>query len=390
MDYFENEFLKYYSLKSNKERILLVGHMGDEGGAEILLKNIISELIKQDVEVVVFVKKDGLIIDSYKKMVPTFIIDLDEKMEISVKQLSEYNFKTAILNTVITANFLYTLKKYGFYTLCLVHELPGVIKVLKAEKLAKDIEKYGDTVIFPSDFVSKKFREFANVNNQMILPQGFYNKYDNFNHLKSRKKLEKKHNISYDNYIILNVGLGEKRKGFDLFVDVYNKLKNKNYTFIWVGYISEDVKYCIKDINEDNLILTNFIEDKEELMSYYGAADLFLLTSREDPFPSVVFEAFNAKLPVIGFENAGGFQDIVADNQTGYLVDYESADALVEKIEFLCSNPKLKEKLGENAKKVCENYSFEEYVSTLKALCFKNQHKKSILSKIKKFSKYFS
>ena len=46
---------------------------------------------------------------------------------------------------------------------------------------------------------------------------------------------------------------------------------------------------------------------------YNAGADLYLLTSREDPFPNVVLEALDAKLPVIGFKNAGGFEDVVTE-----------------------------------------------------------------------------
>ncbi|MBK9020721.1 MAG: glycosyltransferase [Sulfuritalea sp.] len=37
----------------------------------------------------------------------------------------------------------------------------------------------------------------------------------------------------------------------------------------------------------------------------YGGADVFALTSREDPFPSVALEAMDASLPVVAFEGSG-------------------------------------------------------------------------------------
>ena len=42
-----DEYLsRYYSLNSDKEKILLVGHDCNMGGAEILLKNLVKEFIK--------------------------------------------------------------------------------------------------------------------------------------------------------------------------------------------------------------------------------------------------------------------------------------------------------------------------------------------------------
>ena len=75
------------------------------------------------------------------------------------------------------------------------------------------------------------------------------------------------------------------------------------------------------------------------------------------------------KKPVIGFEDAGGFQDIVINDSTGYLVEYESTDGVIEKIRLLCSDEKLREKLGNNAKEICGNYNFTGYVKVLKSCC---------------------
>lgn len=362
----------YYSPNTGKERILLVGHTGNNGGAEILLKNMINEFRKQDIEVVVFVKSDGPIIEEYKKMAPTFIVDTNEKMEKYLDELSNLNFENAILNTVIAANFIDSLKKHDFYIISLVHELPGVIKGLKAEKLSKKIAHYADLVVFPSTFVANKFENMFKIRNlKLIHSQGFYNTFNDFNKEESRKILENKHDIPENNQIILNVGRGEERKGFDIFLEVSQKLENENLTFIWVGYINENLQneYMDEINNSKNLIVTGFISDKKEIMRYYDSCDIFLLTSREDPFPSVVLEAFNAKKPVIAFENAGGFRDIVINDFSGYLVEYESSDALVDKIKFLVNNAELKEKLGDNAHRICEEQKFDEYVKMLKSCC---------------------
>ncbi len=372
IDSIKKEIFSYYSPNSGKERILLVGHSGNNGGAEILLKNMINEFKKQDMEVVVFVKSEGPIIEEYKKMAPTFIVNTNEKMEKYIDELSNLNFESAILNTVITANFIDTLKKHDFYIISLVHELPGVIKGLKAEKLSKKIAQHADLVVFPSTFVANKFENMFKIRNlKLIHSQGFYNMFNDFNKEESRKILESKHDIPENNQIILNVGRGEERKGFDIFLEVSQKLENENLTFIWVGYINENLQNDYMDeINySKNLIVTGFISDKKEIMRYYDSCDIFLLTSREDPFPSVVLEAFNAKKPVIAFENAGGFRDIVINDFSGYLVEYESSDALADKIKFLVNNTELKEKLGDNAHKICEEQKFDEYVKILKSYC---------------------
>ena len=192
-------------------------------------------------------------------------------------------------------------------------------------------------------------------NQKLIQPQELYNPYNKFNREESRKKIEEEYDIPHDNHIILNVGRGEFIKGFDLFVDASKKLESDNYSFIWVGEVDDDMQECLSGFNNKNLILTGFISDLDKIMSFYDACDVFMLTSREDPFPSVVLEAFNAKRPVVAFEDAGGFRDIVLNDVTGYLVDFESLDGLISKIKLICDDENLKEVLGNNAKRVCND-----------------------------------
>ena len=371
-----DELEKYYPSESENHRILLCGHSLNEGGAEILLKNIIQEFRKKDIEVAVLVKNDGILRESYEEMAPTFICENDEKIEYYVGELNKVGYNGAILNTVLCGNFVQILHKFNIFAINLIHELPYIIKLLNAEKFVKTIAEESDLVVFPSNYVAEKFESFYPVEGRkLIQPQGLYNLYNNFNKEESKNQLVKKYNIPKDDHIILNVGLGEYRKGFDLFYEVSKKLKNENYSFFWVGHINQEMKNLYLDeINkEKSMIYTGFISDKEEMMSYYDACDIFMLTSREDPFPSVILEAFNAKKPVIAFEDAGGFQDIVINNETGFLVEYESVDALVDKIRLLSNDNDLKERLGENAKKVCEEHNFSDYVEFLKTRCIEGE-----------------
>ena len=372
-NFVRNELSKFYSLKGSKDKILLVGHDCDYGGAQILLKNMIKEFKNKNVNVVLFVKKEGPLLETYKKIAPVFIIDNKEKIEFYIMELSKCGYQGAILNTILSGNLIPILKKYDFYTVSLVHELPYVIKLLNAESFVEIIAKSADLVVFPSLYVANKFETFFKVRGKkLIQTQGLYNVYDNFNEKESRQKLEIKYNIPPENYIILNVGLGEKRKGFDLFYEISDKLKNDKFTFIWVGDINDEMKQKYPtDIKNDNLILPGYIADSDEIMDFYGACDVFMLTSREDPFPSVVLEAFNAKKPVIGFENAGGFQDIVINNVSGFLVEYESTDKLIDKLKYLCNNEQLRKTLGNNGSEICEKYNFSEYIDILKDYCDK-------------------
>ena len=114
-------------------------------------------------------------IDTYEKLAPTFIIDNESEIEDYVKELNKYGFDSAIVNTVISGNFIPYLKKHDYYVITLVHELPGTIDYYKAENLAGIVSQQSDLVIFPSTYVSEIFERTNKVENKLIKPQGLYN-----------------------------------------------------------------------------------------------------------------------------------------------------------------------------------------------------------------------
>lgn len=366
------EIVADYYKDSKGDKIILIGHSGGTGGAETLLKNMIKEFRKQNTNVVVLVRGNGPIIESYKELAPTFIVDTLEKVNKYTKDLKELGYDSAISNTITTGDLIPILHDNDIYSINLIHELPGVIHTLNCEERAKLIGEESDLAVFPSKFVKEKFETIAPIKTKsMIKPQGLYMVYDKFNTKNSKEYIYSKYNIPKENFLVINVGLGEKRKGFDIFFEVANKLKNENISFIWVGTLNDEMKekYEEKANELNNFIMPGFINDKEIFMKYYDACDTFLLTSREDPFPSVVLEAFNAERPVIAFKDSGGFQDIVRNGISGFLVEPENQDEIIEKIKLLKEDSKLRSKLGKEAKKISKEYSFKDYIKTLKNEC---------------------
>lgn len=84
---------------------------------------------------------------------------------------------------------------------------------------------------------------------------------------------------------------------------------------------------------------------------FYAAADVFLLPSREDPFPLVAMEAAAFGVPIIAFKGAGGISEHVAKWNAGVVVDYLSIVELAKAVVEYSKNPSLRKLHGENAVK---------------------------------------
>jgi glycosyltransferase involved in cell wall biosynthesis len=70
----------------------------------------------------------------------------------------------------------------------------------------------------------------------------------------------------------------------------------------------------------------------EDVGGFFCAADVFTLTSREDPFPSVVLEAMQAGLPTVAFQDSGGIPDMLAQYGAGVAVPLGDAAAMADAI----------------------------------------------------------
>lgn len=66
----------------------------------------------------------------------------------------------------------------GIDSICLIHELPGVIRKFCLEKQAAQIAEHAKAVVFPAQIVADGFSQFARVDadKQIIRPQGLYRK----------------------------------------------------------------------------------------------------------------------------------------------------------------------------------------------------------------------
>jgi O-antigen biosynthesis protein len=107
------------------------------------------------------------------------------------------------------------------------------------------------------------------------------------------------------------------------------------------------------------------VKDPEVYASHVAAADIFLMTSREDPFPSVVLDAMAVGIPVVGFQDAGGFADLLAQG-AGLLAPYEDRAAMADAVMSLIRQPAQARVMGETGQRIIyDQFQFRDYVYDL-------------------------
>ncbi len=198
--------------------------------------------------------------------------------------------------------------------------------------------------------------------------------------------------IPKDKRIVVGCGRGMPfRKGADLFIRVAEGVQQKlpdQTQFLWIGDFDpneydEELGYW-RDyrqlINQNRQI--EFLGFKSSPSDYLQIADLFLLTSREDPFPLVILEAAQCKVPVVCFEGAGGAAEFVKDT-AGMVVPYGDTAKMVDVSTGLLTNDTLRLSLGKGGQdKVNQFNTIDIIAPQILSVCREVAKKKPVVSVI--------
>jgi glycosyltransferase involved in cell wall biosynthesis len=203
-----------------------------------------------------------------------------------------------------------------------------------------------------------------------IQPQGMYmlNPYMNQRE-QIREQVLKQYGIETNRKIVLGVGFGDYRKGVDLFIKagIENIKMNSLVTYMWVGDLSPEMQKVKEELVDGTSYEKNFVfaGKQSDPMRYYTAADIYLLTSREDPFPTVVMEAMYSHLPVVAFAGGGGYVELIRE-ENGQLVPMEDIYAVARTVARYIGDEELLKRVGENNHQyVAVHFKFTTYVGKL-------------------------
>lgn len=138
--------------------------------------------------------------------------------------------------------------------------------------------------------------------------------------------------------MFIGAGHAESRKGFDLFIAACHGISARlpDATFVWLGALdawSQDLADQALDRGL-RLTLPGFVEDS---LAWYAAAQVYLLTSRDDPGPSTVVHAAATGTPFVGYAANIGLKGVI--DPLGAFVPVDQAEDFVRSaIDFACQD----------------------------------------------------
>lgn len=328
--------------RGEKAPVLLLGHDAHKHGSQMLLVHL-AKTLKEDikVDVCIVLQEGGSLVREYQQFARTTVLakeGLTEHLQRLGTPLD--NFQLVIANTTVSGNLLPDVKQAGVASISLVHELPALIQDYKLEQHVKNIADCADHVVFAADIIKQGFESFGNTIQGVshIQPQGSYLSvaYNEIDRQRFRESL----GLDECHRLIINVGFADTRKGFDLFIETAQKAIEKHATwhFAWIGKLHSDMQSLAdKALKNDELRqrvhLTGFVGGNT---NHFSAADAFFLSSREDPYPTVVLEALEAGLPVVAYQKCTGVTTLA--EKFGALVPCGNAVETNKSLERLLNN----------------------------------------------------
>ncbi|MBR0131662.1 MAG: glycosyltransferase [Lachnospiraceae bacterium] len=386
-----------------EKSIVLVTHEISQTGAPILLCKIAKSIKKRGYYVVVLSLRSKPITKEYRECCDEiYIVDKIDNysgkvmrytghdpsprqkraLEAMAVKLEKRGFKYMLINSIASGMCVPVFKKHGFRLVSLVHEMKGACTFFNAEKLIKDMAKLSDVIVFPAEPARRDFESFCGKIEARteISPQGFYCSYpERTDREKARKALCKKLGVPKDTVFMAGVGIVHFLKGTDIFPLLAKATEDiKNLHFIWLGsVVNEEFNAYMTAMAErlnvkDRIHFTGFIKNEAAYKRTLCACRAFLLTSREDTFPSVLIEAAACRVPIISFAGSGGAESFLADDR-GYLVPYMDIDAFSEKVRELASETKTDAVTDKAFEYVKEEFDFEKYTDKLLSYLFEKK-----------------
>lgn len=167
----------------------------------------------------------------------------------------------------------------------------------------------------------------------------------------SRRRL----GLDPDHHVVGACGTIEFRKGTDHFLHLAWHLRraglDRPVTFVWIGGDEAAIELArsrAESLGVDDVV--RFVGATTDPVTWFALLDVFVMPSREDPFPLVCIEAASAGTPIAAFD-AGGIPELV-EQGCGAVVAYPDVEQLAVEVRTILEDEDRRRSLGERGRQL--------------------------------------
>lgn len=325
-----------------------VGTHGDWGGASRILFNLVRRIDRKRFNPIVMLSRTGPICQELEQLGVEFHI------------WQRHDFKKPVRFALDVANALIFLKRRRVDLIHLNHGCIGwrPAELVAAKLLGIPILQHSqqpvdtpspdlqaaDLVLTCSDFLQTV------CNTGSIPKRTVYDAVDEgkFEHGRS---IRPEIGLDESSVVFSFIGRTRRKKGVQMFIDLARRLTDPSARFLVTGqrvgvktedsYTGEEIATMIG--GDPRIVYLGYRPDIENV---YASSDVVVMPSQADePCPAVLIESAACGKPVIA-TRTGSTPEFVRDGETGYLVDREDLDTMVERAQALLADGTLRKTMG--------------------------------------------
>ncbi len=258
--------------------------------------------------------------------------------------------------------------------------IPSEAVVNQIVKKIVDFYSQADEVWVPQESVIDVMREYGYKGPVEVVDNGsdLVADYPEAFFADARKEL----GVKPDEFVFLFVGQHIWEKNTRLIIEGLEKIKDTPFRMIFVGngYAADAMKDLVTEKGLDSQVtFVGTVTEREKIVKYYAAADLFLFPSLYDNAPLVVREAAALNTPAVMVEGATA-STILRDGENGFLIPND-ADAFAEKLRELIHDPERVHRVGVQASRSIVR-SWEDVVDEVLDRYNRLIYKKAMIARI--------
>ena len=355
-----------------KKKILHLQVMSLLSGVQNVMMLILKNLPKDEYDIYVASDGKGALVDEVKKCGFTYI-----SLKYIHRSLTPLDFPAFIELYLI-------MKKYNFDIVHTHTAKQGFLGRIAAKmaKVPKIIHTHHGLPFH--DFMPKpifRFYEFTEILASRLADYVVFINNDQFRYCINKKLVPRnKARLIYNGYKATEVKPQKPNKNFTIgiiarFSKQKNPLKNidiaievckkkSKIKFIFVGdgaYFKECKKKVVMVGLHNRIKLVGWQTNSDY---WYSQFDAFMLFTLWEGMPLAILEAMNHSLPIVA-SNINGNKEMVEDGKSGYLVDLDKIDYLIELLSSLPDKADELKKFGKRSREILkEKFGIDKFVKS--------------------------
>ncbi|MGB6084784.1 glycosyltransferase [Moheibacter sp.] len=210
-----------------------------------------------------------------------------------------------------------------------------------------------DKIMVISEQIQQDFENQAKTEVEKSRIVRIYNPLDTQEILDKAELFQNQYDFSKEEPVFVSVGTVFPQKGFDRLLKVHKKLLDEGFKhrilIVGDGYDFENVKQLKSELGVDKTATMLGFTDNP--YPYFKAADFFILSSRYEGFPTVLYEAIVLKKTIVATD-VSGVREMLNDGELGLIVE-NSEEGIYEGMKQVWTNPEI----SNSYQKKLENYN---------------------------------